>query len=213
MTPALWASLLTICGIWLVTVISPGPNFLATAQASLAGSRRDGLLVVLGIGIGTTVWCTASLLGLGLLFERVAWLYLLVKLAGGAYLAYLGLRILLTAGRAAAQASAAAPGATGITGLQAVRFGLLTDLSNPKAAAFFASLFAVTLPPAAPLWFDALAVGLVVAIAVAWYALVACFMATAKVAAAYRRAQRLILTVMGLAFLGLGLRVASAAER
>ena len=210
MTPALWTSLVTICGIWLVTVISPGPNFLATSQATLAGSRRDGLLVVFGIGLGTTLWCTASLLGLGLLFERVAWLYLLVKIAGGLYLSYLGLRILLTAGRSAGQA--AAPGSR-VTGFKAVRLGLLTDLSNPKAAAFFASLFAVTLPPAAPLWFDTLVVALVVAIAVAWYSLVACFMATAAVAAAYRRAQRVILTLMGAAFLGLGVRLASAAER
>ena len=209
MTAALWTSLLTIVGIWMVTVISPGPNFLATTQAALSGSRRAALLVVLGIGIGTAVWCVASLLGLGLLFERAAWLYLLVKIGGGLYLAFLGLRILLAAHRSAATPQQAPP-ALAVSGWRAVRLGLFTDLSNPKAAAFFASLFAVTVPPAAPLWFDAVIVALVVAQAVVWYALVACFMAAPPVAALYRRAQRAILALMGAAFVALGARLAMA---
>lgn len=210
MTAGLWTSLLTIVGIWMVTVVSPGPNFLATTQTALAGSRRAALLVVLGIGLGTTVWCVASLLGLGLLFERAAWLYLLVKLCGGLYLAFLGLRILLAARRQAVQPQAAP--ALRVSGWRAVRLGLLTDLSNPKAAAFFASLFAVTVPPEAPLWFDGAIVALVVAQAVAWYCLVACFMAAPPVAALYRRAQRAILALMGAAFIALGARLAVARE-
>ena len=210
MTAALWTSLLTIVGIWMVTVISPGPNFLATTQAALSGSRRAALLVVLGIGIGTAIWCVASLLGLGLLFERAAWLYLLVKFGGGLYLAFLGLRLLLAAQRGATAPQPQAPPALAVSGWRALRLGLFTDLSNPKAAAFFASLFAVTVPPAAPLWFDAAIVALVVAQAVVWYALVACFMAAPPVAALYRRAQRAILALMGAAFVLLGARLAMA---
>ena len=210
MTAALWSSLLTIVGIWMVTVVSPGPNFLATTQAALSRSRRSALLVVLGIGLGTTVWCVASLLGLGLLFERAAWLYMAVKIAGGLYLGFLGLRILLTAHRA--HTGGAAATVRHFTGWRAARFGLLTDLSNPKAAAFFASLFAVAVPPDAPLWFDAVITATVVAQAVAWYALVAFFMATPAVAALYRRAQRGVLTLMGAAFIAIGARVALARE-
>ena len=99
MTATLWASLATIAGVWFVTVLSPGPNFLATAYTASRQSRRLGLIVVAGIAAGTTVWATASLLGLGLLFLSAAWLYQAFKIAGGLYLAYLGLRTILQARR------------------------------------------------------------------------------------------------------------------
>ncbi len=206
LTPALWASLATIVGVWFVTVLSPGPNFLATLQTALAQSRRAGLLVAAGIALGTTIWSTASLLGLGLLFQTAGWLYLTVKLVGGAYLIFLGLRAIMTARKLAPLTAApAAP----LTGWQAFRRGLLVDLSNPKAAAFFASLFAVTVPPDAPLWFDVTVVAAVVVMAGGWYALVACAVMLPGVSAFYRRAQRLIGYVTGALFMALGLRLAT----
>ena len=63
---ALWAGFATVLGIWVVTVVTPGPNFLATVHGTLARSRRSGLLVAAGITLGTALWGTASLFGLGL---------------------------------------------------------------------------------------------------------------------------------------------------
>ncbi len=134
----LWASAVTIAAVWTVTVVSPGPNFLATVHAALAHSRRAGVQVALGISAGTTLWATASLLGLGLLFQSAGWLYHAVRIAGAGYLIYLGVRTLM-----AARHPAVPPGSAGsrapVRGLRAVRRGLLTDLGNPKAAAFFTS--------------------------------------------------------------------------
>ncbi len=206
----LWTGLVTITLVWTVTVLSPGPNFLATVQAALGRSRRAGLEVALGISVGTTIWATASLLGLGLLFQSAGWLYHAVRIAGACYLIFLGVATLLSARRPATQpagpASATGPAAGG---LWAVRRGLLTDLSNPKAAAFFTSLFAVAVPPGAPFWFDAAIVALVVAIAGGWYALCACAVSLAPVAAVYRRAQRAVTAAAGVVFVALGLRLAS----
>ncbi len=208
LTPGLWASLATIVGVWFVTVLSPGPNFLATLQTALAQSRRAGLLVAAGIALGTTVWSTASLLGLGLLFQTAGWLYLTVKLVGGAYLIFLGLRAIMTARNLGGPLAVATPAAP-LTGWQALRRGLLVDLSNPKAAAFFASLFAVTVPPDAPLWFDVTVVAAVVVMAGGWYALVACAVVLPGVSAFYRRAQRVIGYATGALFMALGLRLAT----
>ena len=206
--PELWASLATVTGIWLVTVISPGPNFVATAHAAVTDSRRAGLLVTAGIALGTTIWAAASLLGLALLFETAGWLYQAVRIAGAAYLVFVGLRMILTA-RSTALAT---PGAVRPRGaLAAFRHGLLTDLSNPKAAAFFTSLFAVAVPPTAPLWFALAIITLVVVIAAGWYGLVAWVIATGPVAAAYRRLRHLIAYLTGTLFVGFGLRL--AAER
>ena len=210
MTLALWTSLVTILGVWLVTVVSPGPNFLATAYTATAQSRRLGLLVCLGIAVGTTIWATASLLGLGLLFRSTAWLYQVVKLAGGLYLIYLGARLLISAGwRGRGPAVAVAPRLPALSPARAFRRGLIVDLGNPKAAVFFTSLFAVTVPPDAPLWFQALIVVAVVAMAGGWYALVACLVSLRPVAAAFERAKRAVACVTGAAFVALGARLAA----
>lgn len=207
MEQELWASFVTIAGIWLITVVSPGPNFIATVHSAVSASRRAGLLVAAGVALGTTIWATVSLAGLGLLFQTAAWLYQAVKLLGAAFLIYTGARMVLTA-----RNGQPSTGASGIaaTGRRAFRLGLLTDLSNPKAAAFFTSLFAVAVPPAAPLWFDAMIVATVVLIAGGWYALAACLVSLNPVAQAYRRVQRMITAVTGVLFVAIGLRLGLA---
>ncbi len=206
MTAALWTSFATITGVWLITVISPGPNFLATVYTTASQSRRLGLLVSLGIAAGTTVWATASLLGLSLLFETATWLYQAVKLAGALFLIYLGLRTILSARRLTVSGSA--PVAV-VSGVQAFRRGLVVDLSNPKAAVFFASLFAVTVPPGAPVWFQATVVAAVVAMAGGWYALVACIVDLDPIARLLRRTRRAFTFAAGAIFVALGLRLAT----
>ena len=202
----LLASFAAIVGVWLFTVVSPGPNFLATSQAALNHSRRAGLAVASGIAVGTTLWSTASLLGLGVLFHTTAWLYHAVRVVGAAYLIYLGLRAILTARRMPLDAaSATGPMPPG----KAFRRGVLVDLSNPKAAAFFTSLFAVAVPPGAPGWFSAAAVVAVVAIAWGWYSAVAYAVTVAPVARLYDRSRRLIAYVTGALFVGLGARLAT----
>lgn len=206
----LWASLLTVTGVWALTVVSPGPNFLATAHAAARGSRRQGLLVVAGIALGTTIWSAGSLLGLGLLFRSVGWLYDVVRLVGGAYLVFTGVRMIMASRRRAAGLTATPTAAIDkAQDRRAFRRGLLVDLSNPKAAAFFTSLFAVAVPPNAPTGFLIAVVTAVVVIAAGWYAIVACAMATARVTALYRRAERWVTYLTGGAFVGIGAKLAA----
>jgi threonine/homoserine/homoserine lactone efflux protein len=207
-TSGLWTGLIMVMAVWAVTVVTPGPNFLATAHATLTRSRQAGLLVVAGITVGTALWGTASLFGLGLLFQTAGGLYQAVKLAGAAYLVYVGVRLILSARRASAPMRIDGPA---IPASRAFRHGLVTDLSNPKAAAFFTSLFAVAVPPTAPLWFDAMLVTMVTAVAGIWYGMVACALAVDPVVAFYRKAARAITALAGVVFVGLGLRL--AAER
>ena len=92
-----WSAFLAVLGVWSATVLSPGPNFLATVHAALHRSRSAGLAVALGIAIGTLVWATASLAGLALLFQNAAWLYAAVKFCGACYLIYVGVRMIVSA--------------------------------------------------------------------------------------------------------------------
>ena len=203
MEPELAAGFFAVTAIWLVTVITPGPNFMATAHAALHQSPRHGVALAAGIGLGTTIWAVASLLGLGLLFQSAGWLYQVVKGLGAAYLIGIGAWMILTA-RRGAPTRRAGPAHSGA----AFRRGLLTDLSNPKAAAYFTSLFAVAVPPGAPLWFDAVLIASVVAIAAGWYALVAPGISAGPVARRYRGLERAIRRLAGAVFIAFGARQA-----
>lgn len=197
--------LLALASVWAIVVISPGPNFVATVHYAVSRSRRDGLLVALGIAVGTTIWATVSVVGLGVLFARVSWLVEVIRMAGALYLTYLGCRMIWKAHRQKRVAEQEpAPPRRG----SAWRAGFLTDISNPKAAAFFGSLFAVFFPVHAPLWLQIASIVVVVLIAVSWYSVVACFFSLEPVARVYRRVKRWIDYVTGGVLVVLGIRLA-----
>lgn len=89
MTPYL-QTILAFAGIWAITIMSPGPDFVVTIRYATAGSRRHGVMAALGVAAGCTVWAVGSLLGLSVLLSEVRWLYDLVRLVGALYLVYLG---------------------------------------------------------------------------------------------------------------------------
>jgi threonine/homoserine/homoserine lactone efflux protein len=202
-------SYLAVLGLWLLVVMAPGPDTLAVAAVSARSSRRDGLLVAFGCAVATAIWATGSMLGLALLFASASWLFTAVKLAGAAYLIYLGVGLILgalrrdTEGRSACSAQ---PGA--ITGLAAFRLGLFTDLANPKAAAFFSSLFAVALPADAEIQVKAAMVASVGIVALGWYAIVAVMLSMAPIASCYAAARRWIEGLAGALFVAFGAKLA-----
>lgn len=72
---------------------SPGPSFLLVARIAVAGGRSRGLAAAAGMGFGGVVFAALALAGLIALLASVDWLYLLLRLAGGAYLLLLAWRI------------------------------------------------------------------------------------------------------------------------
>jgi threonine efflux protein len=209
MTDLHW--LLALLPIWAVALVSPGPDALLVAQTSASAGRRNGFACAAGIGAGNAVWSVATLGGLAVLFAEAAWLYRLVVLAGAAYLVVTGLRMLAAAWRRddggeaeGLGAHAARPGGA----LASFRRGLLTNLSNPKAAIFFASVFAVTLPPQTG---GGLRAALVLGAALSsalWFALLARLLSAGAVQAAYRRAERGVTAAAGACFAGFGAALA-----
>jgi threonine efflux protein len=197
--------LLALACVWGLVVISPGPNFIATVHHTVSRSRRDGLLVACGISVGTAVWGTVSLIGIGVLFARFSWIMEIIRTVGAVYLTYLGIKMIWKAHRhkQAPEQEVVAPRRG-----TAWQVGLLTDISNPKAAAFFGSLFALFLPAHAPLWLQGASVIVVVMIAAVWYSTVACVFSFGPVARWYRRARKWIDTVTGGVLVALGVRLA-----
>lgn len=186
--------LLALAGVWAIVVISPGPDFVATVHHAVSRSRRDGLLVALGIAASTTIWVTVSIVGLGVLFARFSWLVEIIRTAGALYLTYLGIKMIWNAHRHKQKAE---PEVVLPKHSSAWRVGFLTDISNPKAAAFFGSLFAVFLPAHAPLWSQIASVVVVVMIAACWYGTVACVFSLGPIARGYTRIKKWIDYVTG----------------
>lgn len=142
------------------------------ARTALAVSRRDGLAAAVGMGVGGVAFSLVAVLGLLALLAAVPALHLAIKLVGGGYLLYLGSRIWRGAGQPLAiSVSSRADGAS--RALRSFMLGFTTQISNPKTAVVYASIFASLLPPdAPPLVLVALPV-IVFLIETAWYSVVA----------------------------------------
>jgi threonine/homoserine/homoserine lactone efflux protein len=201
-----YSQLLAVASVWLVAAVSPGPNFLMTAQIAVTRSRASGLAAVCGIAVATAIWGVSGLLGIRALFVAAPWAYAALKIVGAAYLVFAGLRLIVLAERRS-KATAALETA-GLSAFRAFRIGLVTSLSNPRSAMSVASIFAVTLPPHPSLVMGAAAVAVMVAISVAWYVTVVYLFAAGAVAGAYRKARRSIDRIAGGLLILFGTRLA-----
>ena len=138
-------SLTAIVGVLIVGTISPGPSFVMVARTAVAAGRAGGLAVSLGMGIGGVIFTVAALAGLQALLLAVPSLYLALKIAGGLYLTYLGYRIWRGANSPLVVSTEGADQEVkGV--LRYFSLGLGTQLSNPKTAIVYASVFATFLP-------------------------------------------------------------------
>jgi threonine/homoserine/homoserine lactone efflux protein len=151
-------------------------------------------------------WAVASLFGLHALLLGFKGLSTTLRLAGAAYLAYIGVRLLWAAWQGT---SAHEHGAAPRSAAAAFRHGLLTNLANPKALALFGSLFVVLVPPDAPFWFSACLLAAIVMTTASWYTLVALTMSTDVIARGYRRVERAITAITGAIFVSVSARLAT----
>lgn len=197
---------LTIALVHLVALLSPGPDFFFVSQTAVSRSRRQALFGVLGITLGITWWSALALLGLQLVLHRLAWLQQVIAIAGGLYLAWMGLRMLRGA---FTQASVTHGGAAAMPGgeLATLRAGLLTNLANPKVVVYFGSVFSAFLGEGVDvatrwgLW------ALIVAETFSWFALVAAFFALPAMRRGYLRLARWIDGLAGAVFVAFGLHL------
>jgi threonine/homoserine/homoserine lactone efflux protein len=127
------SALLGILGALAVGVVSPGPSFVLIARTAVASSRADGVAAAFGMGGGGLVFASAALLGLHGVLLAVPSLYIVLKIAGGLYLGYLGVRIWSSA-RKPLTIPTLAPGSRKNV-LKSVVLGFTTQISNPKTAA------------------------------------------------------------------------------
>jgi len=205
------ATLASIVAALSVGVISPGPSFVMVARVAVASSRIRALATALGMGAGGAVFGAVALLGLQSVLLAVPALYAALKVLGGLYLCYLGFLIFRSAQRPVA--AVAAGGEDGSRPLRAFWLGVTTQVSNPKTAIVYASVFAAFLPASFSLGFAAALLAAVFVVESAWYALVAVLFSSSGPQRAYLSYKSWVDRAAGAAMFSLGLKLVTSAAK
>ncbi|MFD2265162.1 LysE family translocator [Lacibacterium aquatile] len=196
--------LFSILAALLIGAMSPGPSFVMVSRLAISTSRRDGLAAALGMGAGGAAFGALALLGLATLLAQIDWLYMGFKIAGGLYLLYLGIRIW----RGADVPLTVATGDTGASNPgRAFAAALLTQLSNPKTAVYYGSVFVALLPAQTPLWMMLVLPPLIFCLETGWYAVVALGFSADKPRALYLRTKGWVDRAAGAVMGALGIRL------
>lgn len=203
--------LTTLVSIWFLHVaamLSPGANVLLVSQLAASDRTRSALFAAAGVTAGAGLWATFAVLGVDAAFEAFPRLRLVLQIAGGLYLLLIASRLWRS------NAAASSDGSRSVAPLDAFRMGLLTNITNPKAALFFGSIFAAAFPADPSALLKGTAVAMIVVNALLWHSLLALLFSRERVRRAYARQRRTANRVAAAVFgaLGLGLLAASVRE-
>lgn len=123
-------------------LLSPGPDFFYVSRAAATHSRRTAIYGVIGITIGVTIWATAAVLGLAIVFKTMPALQGIVMALGGGYLFYLGVKMArVTTNEVFDESNLIQNTAS----KNEIIKGLLVNLSNAKVVIYFSSVMSFVL--------------------------------------------------------------------
>ncbi len=189
----------------LLGAVSPGPAVLMAARTGLTEGFRTGAFLAIGIGAGAVFWASCAMSGLGLLFAWAPGLLIALKLAGGAFLIWLGVSLWRSAAQPFVTADARP---TPRSALSALRLGLVTQLTNPKPVVLLSAIFLGTVPPATPLWQRAALLAVLFTFETGWNIIVARIFSLDRTRAAYISLKTIIDRTFGGMLVLLGAKVA-----
>lgn len=205
------AELIGFLGVAVLVIVTPGPDTALTVRNTLLGGRAGGIATAFGVVGGQAVWALATSLGVVALLLASEPAFAAVRLAGAAYLVYLGAQTLVTAWRGGSW-EVATGGTSVLAPCTAARQGLVSNLGNPKMAAFFPSLLPQFAPAGEPAFVPLLLLGLLFCImTLAWLTAYAVVVSRAQGFLRRTGVKRALEALTGTVLVALGLRL--AAER
>ncbi|WP_330256280.1 LysE family translocator [Nocardia sp. NBC_00565] len=150
-------AVLGVAATELGMVLTPGPNMMYLVSRTISQGRRAGLVSLSGVAVGFMVYLVAAIVGITAIFAVVPGLYLSMKLAGAAYLAYLAWKT-LRGGISVFEPSDLAADST----RRLFSMGLVTNLLNPKIAIIYMALIPqFVTPEQGRVWLQSLLLGAV----------------------------------------------------
>ncbi|MEM7636558.1 MAG: LysE family translocator [Pseudomonadota bacterium] len=202
------ADLDTLAAFFVATMIfayMPGPALLYATAQTIARGRKGGLMAAFGIHLGGYVHVIAAAAGLGFLLSQVPTAYMIVKLAGAAYLVWLGFRMITQ------RIETDSPQPAASNPRRTFAQSMLVEILNPKTAVFFIAFLPQFVDPAAalPAWLQFLILGTIVNVVFSSADLVAVALAHRIVGRIKQslRGQRLARWIGGSILTGLGIRL------
>jgi threonine/homoserine/homoserine lactone efflux protein len=194
--------LLTIAGVFLLSVASPGPNFAMVTSTAMRVSRRAGMFAGLGLAAASCTWTLLVIAGVGIILTQAPWIYQAIKIIGALYLIWIGLKMLLSARKPIATANSASA-----SGIAAFRKAYFVSMTNPKSVAFYGSILTVMVPASAPAWFYAAIMAITILVSGTWYCGLALLFSHRGAQRIFARAKTGIEITMGAILIGLGGRM------
>ena len=186
----------------------PGPAMLYAAAQTIARGRWSGLMAALGIHLGGYVHVLMAAAGLSVLFHAVPTLYVIVKIAGAAYLIWLGISLF----RAKVNGDIGGRDVGAKSARRAFIESIAVEVLNPKTALFFLAFLPQFIDASAvfPVWVQLLVLGTIVNLMFSSADIVCVFMAGAVISAlrGSAAARRLMQRAGGTILVGLGLHLA-----
>ena len=191
-----------------IVICTPGQDTAVTIRSTLAGRRRAGLAAAAGITLGNATWTVAASAGVIALLSASEPVFETIKLAGSAYLVYLGVQSLLAA-RRGRHGDGELVGGEPLPPRTAFRQGLVSNLGNPKIAVFFASLLPQFVPAGDASFAAFLTLGfLFCALGLVWLSLYVVAVDSLRALVA-GRVRRVLDAITGTVLVALGLRLAT----
>ena len=206
--------LLAFLGLAAILTVTPGADMAVVTKVALAQGRAAAGYTALGIITGLMSWGLISALGLAALLTASATAFTLLKLAGAAYLLYLGLQALWAARAGApdraADATTPVPEGRPARG-SAYRRGLLSNLLNPKVGVFYTTFLPQFIAPGQPVFTTSLALaGIHAVMGLLWLFSYAHLVAGAGDVLRRPRIKRFLDRATGAVLIAFGLRLAVA---
>jgi RhtB (resistance to homoserine/threonine) family protein len=198
-----------IIAITLLT-ISPGVDTVLVIRNTSRGGWADGATTSLGICCGLFVHATVSAVGISVILLQSAWAFRALKLAGAAYLVFLGIVSLRSAARRDAAVALAREGSSrrSLVLTRSLREGLLCNLLNPKAVVFYMAFLPQFIDPRGSAIRQSLYLaGLHFLIAMVWQCLLAALVERARVLLGSPRVRRTLDGTVGALMLFFGIKL------
>jgi RhtB (resistance to homoserine/threonine) family protein len=201
------SALLAFGAVAALLTVTPGLDTMVVLRSALLSGRRAGMLAGLGICLGVLLWGVASALGVSALLATSRVAFDVLRIAGGAYLVWIGARALWSARHeeAAFEVGTRKPRSAAA----AFRIGLLTNLLNPKVGVFYVTLLPQFVPSGAPVLPLTLGMAAIHAFeGIVWFALIVLLLGRIRGWVLNPTVSRRLNQLSGVTFIGFGLRIA-----
>lgn len=204
----IWLNIFSVLIVFTLAIVSPGPNFIMVVNTALSDSRRAGVYTSLGVATGSGLFALTGMLGLILVINSLPHFAVFVRIVGGSYLAWLGYNMIRSSrNQSQPDTDVQTDTVLVLQPLAAYRIGLLTNLTNPKAWAFYFSLFTLVMTPETPFWAKASLNLAMFVISFAWYASVAVLITDNRIRPIFLRVQPAVQSILGVVLIWLGGRL------